>query len=317
MSNNLEGFINIIPFDKQINVLDPDVCSDHTEIGLEIDTNMYILSWNISNPKYHTYFKYGSTFKHTHLYVEEPYINDKLVYCLEDKIQKQLDVFKNNIDSGVFPIQVIIEGFDSFYKRLENILTSYPNIRHSLIRHKPTETYHTSNISAILVDTNMFDVLESGIQSIEYSASEDNDKIKTTMFPFVRLCNKYTNDIYVVIAIHVNGCNSQYPISGLESLKDFIMYLYTEYQNNIIAIGDYNTTPLFAHNIFNNEQFNILTTKFLTHCNPNCQACKYDMAITYPKSYVPKVMDVDFVSDYSLALIDSIDAAIIKNTDIA
>jgi len=306
MSYNVDEFVNITPFDEVDNMLDRDVLSDHSEIGLEIDTDKFLLSWNISNPKYHPYFKYGETFKNTHLYVAEPYVDNKLVPQLEDKICKQLDVFIKNIDSGSFPVQVIIEGYDEFYKKLANRLISYPNVSFNFIRYEPTENNFTSNISGILVDTNIFDVLESDIESITYCATEDNDKVKTTLYPYVRLRNKYTNAICIVIAVHVNGCASQYPVSGLESLKTLIISLYTKYQNNIIAIGDYNTPPSYAAKVFDNTLFNISTSDYLTHCNPNSQASKYDIAITYPKSYFLNTMTADHVSDYSLALIDSI-----------
>lgn len=317
MSNNVDEFVNIIPFDGFDNVLDRDVLSDHSEIGLEIDTDKFLLSWNISNPKYHPYFKYGETFKNTHLYVAEPYLDNKLVPQLEDKICKQLDVFIKNIDSGIFPVQVIIEGYDEFYKKLANRLTSYPNVSFNHIRYEPTENNFTSNISGILVDTNIFEVLDSNIEPIIYTATEDDNKVKTTLYPFARLRNKYTNDICVVIAVHVNGCASQYPVSGLESLKEFMISLHNKYQNNIIAIGDYNTPPTYAAKVFDNGLFNILTSDYLTHCNPNSQASKYDIAITYPKSFILNSMSSEFVSEYSLALIDSINDAVrdIENTN--
>ena len=313
MTSNSIDFIDIYPFDKSDNILDKDVLSDHCEIGLEIESNKYLMSWNISNPKYHTYFKYGSTFKNTHLYVEEPYVNNKLIPSLEEKIQKQLDVIKVNIDSGKFPIQIIIEGFDEFHKRLENIFVSYPNIQHDLIRFEPEEKNHTSNISGILVDTNLFEILDSGIESMVYTASEDNNKVKTTMYPFVRLRNKYTNEIIIVVAVHVNGCASQYPVSGLESLKELILTMYDTYENNIIAIGDYNTPPSFARKVFDENMFNVLSTDYFTHCNPNLQASRYDLAVTYPKTYSPNVMNEEHVSKYSLALIDSINDAVIES----
>lgn len=311
MTHNYDEFVNILPFDTLNNVLGRDVLSDHSEIGLEFDTNKYLLSWNISNPKYHPYFKNGPTFQKSHLYEKEPYVNGKLIPQLEEKVQKHLDVFKKNIDSGKFPIQIIIEGFDDFYKRLENIFVSYPNINYSLIRFCPTEENFTSNISGILVDTNMFEVLESGIESITYTESEDDNKTKTTLYPFVRVCCKYTREICIVIAVHVSGCSSQYPKSGIESLKNFMVQLHNKYQNNIIAIGDFNTPPAYIKKICDIESFNILAPDYLTHCNPHSQASKYDVAITYPKSYSLKTMDSKHLSNHSLSFIDSINKAII------
>lgn len=333
MAQNFDEFVNIKPFNNSDNILNQDTLSDHAQIGFEIDSSRligndnvkYLSSENISNPEYHPYFKWGSTFKDSHLYDAVPYVDDdstlpmkkKLNPNMELKIQKQLDVFRENICSGSFPVQVIIEGFDEFFKRLENILGSYPDVKYSLIRFKPLEDNHRSNISGILVDTNFFEVLDQGIEPITYSATEDKDKegipkVKTTLYPFVKLRNRNTEEVVDVVAVHINGCASQFPVSGLEALRVFMLNLYDKCgQNKIIAIGDYNAPPTYARKVFEDLSFNVLATDYLTHCNPNSRAGKYDMAITYPKFYSPKAMSLQNVAGHSLALVNSINKAIV------
>lgn len=311
---DFDGFIEIHPFNNfdSNHALDLDVVSDHTEICICLNNGGWITSWNISNPKYHTYFKYGTTFKNTHLYVETPYVDNKLISSLEDKIKKQLHEL-----TFLFTIQVIIEGYDDLYNQIDDIcikrIQTDPEFNYRIIRYEPTEENFTSNISGILIDARSSDILDAGIETITYTASEDNNKEKSTIYPYAHLRDKLTGNIFTVIAAHVNGCASQYPVSGLEALKKFMLQLSDKYDNgNIIAIGDFNTPPMFAKKIFNNSDFNLVTTNYLTHCNPNSQACKYDFAVLYPKSFTAEANELGFqrMSKYSQALVKSINKAI-------
>ena len=271
-----------------------------------------LLAWNISNPKYHPYFSYGSTFKDSHLYIEKPYNERGLMhYMLRKKIDSQLKTITNNFVDQKFPIQVIIEGFESFYNCLERRLTG---LSYQIIRDKPEDKNTLYNISGIIVDTSVYHVLHEQIMQIEYDATEDNNKKKTTFYPCVELKNISTGNHLIIIAAHVNGCSSQFPEEGLHSLRTLMESLGQSFgYEDIIAIGDFNSPPDYVAKVFDGK-FKIVTTNYLTHCNPNSQACKYDMAVVLPGSkqtngHNYEMLPVEYISINSQNLVNSIGEA--------
>lgn len=293
-------FIPVAPFTQE-NVLHEQVLSDHAEIGIKLQDGNTVLAWNISNPKFHPYFSYGSTFKNSHLYVAKPYDdNYNLNPSMKPKIETQLTTFTNQ-----YPIKVCIEGFEDFHTQLEERLGGTFRI----IRNRPIEKTYT-NISAVICDTEIYEILEEGVKNVTYVAPEDNSKVKSTLYPYAKVKNLNTNQIVTVIAAHVNGCASQYPEGGLAALKQFMLSLNMDC--DIIAIGDFNSPPEYIRRIFNDDNFTVYAPEYLTHCNPNCQAGKYDVAVVLshnPTKY--QMIGVNEISVNSQYFVESINKSVI------
>ena len=307
--NNITSnhFVKIKPFDDN-NELNISVLSDHAEIGIVLHDNNKLLAWNISNPKYHPYFKYGETFKKSHLYIEKPYDDtNNLIPMMEQKIATQIEIFVNNIKSNKYPIQVCIEGFEYFYEKLTEQLN---NRQYKIIREEPIDkTYY--NISGIIVNTQIYKIIEHSIKKVTYIATEDNNKEKTTLYPCVKIQNIDTNYKVIIIAAHVNGCNSQYPESGLNALHELMNQLHVDC--DVIAIGDFNSPPDFIQKVFHNN-FCINKSNYLTHCNPNLQAAKYDVAVSLSNNsnVKYKMIELEEISLNSKYLVESINNSIIN-----
>lgn len=312
-------FVPIKPFDSDINQLNPRVLSDHAEIALGLPDGNNILAWNISNPKYHPYFSYGSTFKNSHLYVEKPYDERGLMQpWLRQKIDTQLETLTNNFVDQKFPIQVVIEGFDGLYNSIERRLAGLP---YTIIRDKSSEQNTLSNISGIIVDTSQYWVLCYNISSVNYVALEDASKEKSMIYPWVKLKHKTSCYVCIVIAAHVNGCGSQFPVSGLGTLRNFMIKLSEHEKCDVIAIGDFNSPPDNVKKIFYQENistpFNVMSPNYLTHCNPNSQAAKYDLAIVVSDDISDyRMLDLAHVSINSQLLVGSIMGAIDAHSNI-
>jgi hypothetical protein len=323
----LDELNSILPF-KADNPLHEAVQSDHTEIALKTPEARIINVWNISNPAYHGYYKFGTNppFYQTHMYVEKPYLeNGELEASLANKIEDQLNMIANRFIKGEVSIQVIVEGYEEFYEQLikkfqESNFTNYAIC--SLLNYKPEGWKKKSNVTAILVNTLFFKVLESNVVLKKYFEEEDSNKEKDFQMPFVKVSDELSNHQIFIIGVHINGCASQYPKSGLEVLAKEIQAFWKkgEEQADIIALGDFNTVPKNAKlsllgNL--NDQGILLNAPYPTHVNPHSMAGNYDQAIIMKSTELRKyeILTSDALSLASQKLIESIWKSYTKQAD--
>src|ERR1700722_9252896 len=189
-----ESFTQILPFD-QGNPLKEGVQSDHTEIALKTRDNRVINIWNISNPTYHCYFKFGDTppFHKTHLFVEKPFIEGVMDTKLAEKSDSQITTIAERFVRGEVNIQVIVEGYESFYKELTDKIVALGHKEFQLIsmlNEKPAQWDSKKNVTALLIDTSRFSVLKSGIIETKYLEEEDSKKEKEFCLPFAHVSDK-------------------------------------------------------------------------------------------------------------------------------
>lgn len=89
----------------------------------------------------------------------------------------------------------------------------------------------------------------------------------------------------LLVGVHISGCASQFPKSGLQELaRQLISLHYAHPGADILAVGDYNCPPCYVDAILVNEVRRVtdvqrLPSTYLTHVNPNCQAAVYDHAV--------------------------------------
>ena len=240
-----ELFTRIIPFDEN-NPLEAGVQSDHTEIALKTSNNRVINSWNISNPAYHCYFQNGENppFYKTHLFVEMPFVEEVMDERLAEKSDNQTTILAERFVQGHVNIQIIVEGYVSFYKDLVDKITALGSKDFQIISMlNESQGEVARNITAILIDTSKFSVLESGVVFKKYREEQDFDEQKELCLPFVHVVDKETDHSMLVVGVHVHGCGSQYPKSGLEMLVITINELQKGVLGSpdVIAAGDYNT----------------------------------------------------------------------------
>lgn len=274
------GFTPILPF-NQDNPLKDNVQSDHAEIALKVDDRV-INIWNISNPEYHCYFKYGENppFHHTDLFVNKPFLDDVMDKGLEEKINDQINTIATRFVEGKVNIQIIVEGFDSFYNGLTDKIKELGSDEFQIIRN----TNLKGNITGILVDTSKFKILTTGGSYSKYNEIEDSNKEKELRCPIVRVKDKLTAKTTIFIGVHVNGCGSQYPKGGLKAMKDIIEenYEITSKKFDVIAAGDFNTPPMHARESIiqpMKHQAVLLNAPYPTHVNPKSQVANYDQVV--------------------------------------
>jgi hypothetical protein len=151
---NEELFTPILPFSQE-NVLESAVQSDHAEIAIRTPNDRIINVWNISNPAYHCYYKYGNTppFHKSHLFVDQPYTNGKMEAGLATKTQHQIATIAERFVKGEVNVQIIVEGFESFYSDLATKIKSLGQTKFeiiSLLDNKPAKWKPEWNINGIL-----------------------------------------------------------------------------------------------------------------------------------------------------------------------
>lgn len=269
MNPNLQTFNHAMPFDE----LSPDikVNSDHASIACLLkypDFTFTIGATNISNKEYHKYFGSGP-FKSTHMYVPT---NDSTL--LQSKTELQMNSIIEEITHNI-DVQIIIEGYYDFYT---NLMAKLPDYKLVSVLNNRNHGYESSpeNISGILISPKV-KVIETGTYQILYS---ENNKNATLIIPWVRI--SYLDRSLIILAVHLPGCDSQFPSSALFGLNKYILYLKEKYNEDIIAMGDFNTVP---ENITSSMAFaKIVEPKYLTHINPNNDVAVYDNAVYNFKS---------------------------------
>lgn len=115
---------SIYPFNST-RPLPAEVESDHAPVAVKLPDGSVLMYYNISNPVHHHYF--GQTPEHpfhdTHMNVPTPCDADgNLDSWLQQKVQKQLDTIAAQLKSAQVSIYVIVEGYKTFYDRLQAAL---------------------------------------------------------------------------------------------------------------------------------------------------------------------------------------------------
>lgn len=295
--NYRKGFTDIVQFDEKC-PLNPLVDSDHMELILETSFGL-ISSWNISNPAHHHYFGSFETasFAKTHMVGE----SEKFIQKIED----QLEYISDNMDD--IPVQIIIEGYHTFYQQLEDLLIIKG--KNFALIYDP-EVEDPINITGILINENYLSVIKSDIYRHTYI--EEGDRItqyleekreNTARIPVVQLTNS-NNEILIVMGVHIRGSNSRFPVSGIEYYNNVFTGLIIEYsESSVIMMGDWNSLPSNTSQIIKNGR--LMITDYPTHINPGNTVSFYD------HGYVHRLPGSRFLSPsklsvYSQALLDSI-----------
>jgi hypothetical protein len=320
-SFNSDGFNPVLPFSAE-NPLEAEVQSDHAEISIKTPDNHIINAWNISNPSHHHYFKSGPKppFFNSHLYVEKPFVDGKLVERLERKVADQIDTIAQRFVSGKVNIQIVPEGYETFYKRLSEKIRSYGQGDFQIVSfldNKPTNWSTEKNVTGILVDTSRFSILDKGIIDSKYLEEGDFNKEKAFYLPYVHLKDKRTDREIVVSGVHITGCDSHDPKTGLETLAKTMLQLNAKTAGSVdvLAAGDFNTTPetirKYLGSTMSGAAFRpvVLQPTYPTHINPRSEAAIYDQAVLLPcreAEHGYEVLGEDSISPASQALVTSI-----------
>lgn len=294
-----KGYTDISQFDKtcELNSL---VYSDHMELMLQTKYGI-ISSWNISNPGHHHYFSSfpTSTLAKTHMCSGEDFLNKK--------IDNQIQYMASQLDR--IPIQIIIEGYHSFFDKLKAKLYNIGS-NYALIYDENNED--PQNTIGILVNLDKFELIDSFIYTETYTEEGDRitkwlkeKRVSTAVIPIVYL---KTNDnrIIVIGGAHVRGSNSRYPISGIDIYNRIFDDLITKSDNNtagIVFMGDWNSIPSNTSKILTKPR--LLLTDYPTHTNPNSKVSFYDQTyiVGLPNA---KILPSSELSIYSRALLESI-----------
>ncbi len=292
-----KGYTDISQFDETC-VLNPLTYSDHVELMLQTPYGI-ISSWNISNPGHHHYFSSfpTATMAKTHMCDGPDFLNKK--------IDNQIQYMVNNFDR--IPIQIIIEGYHSFFDKLKYGLGKF---NYALIYDE--NNVDPQNTVGILVNLNMFELIDSIIYEEAYTEEGDRitkrlkkKRVSTAVIPIVYL-KTHDNKILVVGGAHVRGSNSRYPISGIEIYNNIIEDLISKSDHDtagIVFMGDWNSIPSNTSKIINKPR--LLLTDYPTHVNPNRKTSFYDQTyvVGLPGA---KMLPANELSIYSQALIKSI-----------
>ena len=218
--------------------------------------------------------------------------------CRNDQ---QLDMMLEQLLNKEIAVQVIIEGYQVLYQELENKLTLSKN--YFLI--SADKKHPHLNASGIIVNTDIFTVLHSAVITKKYM---EDDLYKELAIPYVFLSINI-----IIFAVHVNGCKSQYPQAGLETLAEIINELKASYPNTtLIGIGDFNTQPenIIKSVISNVASSHILVADFPTHVNPFNQVVNYDNIIIIAESISGyHLLRKEFLSEPSQTLVETIESS--------
>lgn len=230
---------------------------------------------------------------------------------LMKKIDDQISTISERFVKGDVNVQIIVEGYEAFYDQLaQSLVQRGKNDFHIAgINKKPSNLKPNGNITGILVDTALFDVLESDVIQTQYNEEEDSNNTKYFYLPFVHVVDKLTGRTSVFAGVHVSGCNSQYPKTGLKTLAQKLDEIHerTLRKSDIIAAGDFNTPPMNAKKTVT---YKLLRAPYVTHVNPKSEAANYDQVIISSVNESEKkyeMMPKEALSSPSQALINSIE----------
>jgi hypothetical protein len=298
-----KGYTKIKQFNTVENSeLNSLVVSDHAEIMVNTKYGV-ISSWNISNPVHHHYFGINDScsFSRTHMFYDKNFI--------ENKIYDQIESISSRFESGEIAIQIIIEGYSTFYELLKNRLK---DSNYALIYQ---DIGDPDNNAGILINLNQFELLNSEIYVKSYYEKYDreNEKIKRKVrnlrvpIGFLRPYNSI--ETLVVGAVHIPGSNRRYPVTGLEYLNNIIQNIINKNQDYVVFMGDFNCIPKVVGD--NIKNMKIMLSNYPTHVNPSVEVSFYDMALIRKKDSSEKgdnisMLDLEYTSIYTQALVESI-----------
>lgn len=313
--------ITVKSFSKQL-PLSGEVLSDHPELGVILknrknsNETIEMIFWNISNPKCHNYFENGP-FYETHMFFKEPYINSKLIPELRNKINKQLEIISNRfLKNG---IEIIIEGYPAFFDELITTISMKKKYDFEVITtiDDKSESINTTwNIIGMIIDLKRFKIISKTIQSMKY-IEHSGCKPKSLTIPIVKLQDKISKIKFIIVPVHISGCDSQFPISGLSKLRSILLNLQRDC--DIICAGDFNTEreciqSAIVNNI--NDCFILDLPWKYSHVNPYNQALNMDHAIIMranDNGMDYKCEDIKNLSTSTIELVNSIDN-LVKNS---
>lgn len=258
--------------------LDQSVNSDHAEIQCVYD-GITFASLNISNKHYHTYFSMDQNgpFRLTHLAVTSESSIEQQTW-LKNKHHIQINNIKNNLYSGLIDVYVIQEAYVEFVHDLRNSLANNFELHHvSLDNFSPEK-----NITVIIVNRSKLDIVDRQIYRASYNEIGNKpDRMSELVVPTVTLTNSHmTPQKFVTCAgVHVGGNAAQYPKYGLMELQHILANICEK--NNVIALGDFNTTTSNIRSIMNHSRVSrnrLLVSEPLypTHINPFNEVVAYD-----------------------------------------
>jgi hypothetical protein len=281
-----EGIYPIKPFHEKTNPLNKKVESDHAEIGISLpDLPINIHSWNIRNAISHDEFEHGTAppFKDTHLFVKEPFKDSNWDPALLAKMNNQISVIANRLTQSEVDVQVITQGSEAFFNRLFAELKRQGKNYKIAVENKPEEWTSYRNMTAVLYNEQSFKIKNSEIISLKYAEAAASGKLQEIYVPYIHLQHKKNIEL-VILGVHLPASDSFYPKTGLEKIAELITKLYLNKfgKADIIAIGDFNTTPAHAKEVLL-KRINIpcclIEPSYLTHVNSNSMAAKCDFAI--------------------------------------
>lgn len=296
----MSAFSPIRPFEKK-DPVSSKLQSDHCEVALKTSLGT-INSWNISNPAYHKFFANDES-----QVFAQTVLADTNIDVLNVKIESQLETIANRLLDGAVNIQVIVEGYETFYEKLAEKIGDG---EFHLLAEKPEGWTKTKNITGIVVDNSKFSIRTSAVINVDYQ-EEGRDSVLRV--PYVHVQEVISRREMIVVGVHVPGTASQYPEKGLSALAKVIDGLWEKYDKkvDVIGIGDFNSTPENVAKHFKT----VLEPSYWTHANPRfAAASKYDMAIVREaeqESSKPEMLPSDALSDASRALAKGLELLIV------
>ena len=284
-----DGFVSISPFSKKDSA-SSKLQSDHVEVAVNTVIGT-INGWNISNPAYHRFFA-----KDASQVFAQTSLADISSEALEGKIASQLKTISTRLLSGEVNIQVVVEGYETFFEKLAKQL-SEGNFH--LLAEKPEGWNEKKNITGIVVDTSKYTVRESAVVTVEYKDTENDGRPSVLRVPYVHVQEIVSKKEMIVAGVHVPGAASQYPKDGLAALANAIDSLWEKHGRkvDVIGIGDFNSTPERVAKHFEGA---VLAPDYWTHANPRfLAASKYDMAIVREAESEPVKCEMHPLADVS------------------
>lgn len=288
--------------------LDNNVLSDHPKRYFSINKKIYRNNYkknykfnlsflNISSPYFVKYFNncdvkknnevndnIFSPFLNTHLYVYPDVVDNIINSEILIQKEKQLSIICDEFINGTIPIQIILEGYSGFYKRIEEILSSRNKHDFAILKIDTNKKINKSQIG-ILIDLGKFRVLKT--YNLFRNYYEVGKKIKCRLIsPCVKIQHIASRAVIQLVPIHISGNNQQFPVNGLQVLKEYLLSI--PYFDDIICCGDFNTEE---YNLQSEIVDKIPNCKLIswpnnikTHVNPYLQKVNYDNIIHIKKS---------------------------------
>lgn len=241
------------------------VNSDHAGISVRVesDSGTHIVgTLNISNPAHHGYFDNdNSSFRESHLNTKNK--GDEGKKWLEDKIAQQMENQILALTKGDVHVLVLVEAYKAFIETMRTKLPPW-----IFMVYQPGEK-PTTNTTVILVNCRLYRVLTATVRATSYQ--EDNvDRTMVTPMVTILAADAATNaHALTVVGVHLPGNATQFPLCALKKLNELMP------DGDVIAIGDFNTTPSNIKRILGD----VVEPAYPTHANTLHEVTVYDNAV--------------------------------------